>query len=412
VRIVYMNPAAGLGGAERCLLDVMAAVRETEPSSELRLLVSADGPLIARAEQLGVQVTFLPMPNALVEMGECMLNAPRRSRAILEMGRRGVHASWATWHYATALRDTLKRLKPDVIHSNGIKFHMLSGLARLPHAPVVWHIHDFLSLRPLMTRALRWASRRARGAIAVSHAVQRDAQAVLPRLPVELVYNAIDTDEFSPGPIPGVCLDRLAGLPEAKPDTIRIGLVATFARWKGHEVFLKAAAHLMGRCPIPAARFFIVGGPIYQTNGSQFSASELRTVARELGIDPHIGFIPFQCNPADVYRALDVVVHASTQPEPFGRTIVEAMACARPVIVSQTGGAAELFTHGRDAIGVPPNDPPALALALGAFMVDIGRREYLARNARPGVVERFSRQRLGPQILAAYHRFLRASRAA
>jgi glycosyltransferase involved in cell wall biosynthesis len=412
VRIVYLNPAAELGGAERCLLDMMGAVRETGPSLELHLVVSADGPLIARAERLGVQVTILPMPNALVEMGECMLNAPRRGRAILELGRRSVKASWAAWRYATALSDTLKRVKPDIIHSNGIKFHMLAGMARLPHAPVVWHIHDFLSLRPLITRALRWASRRARGAIAVSRAVLLDAQAVLPRLPIELIYNAIDTDEFSPGPVPGDSLDRLAGLPEAKPNTIRIGLVATFARWKGHEVFLKAATHLMERRLQPDARFFIIGGPIYQTSGSQFSARELRTFAAERGIDAHVGFIPFQRNPADVYRALDIVVHASTQPEPFGRTIVEAMACARPVIVSQTGGAAELFTHGRDALGVPPNDPAPLASALGDLIVDIGRRECLGRNARPAVLEHFSRQRLGPQILGAYNRFLRASRAA
>jgi glycosyltransferase involved in cell wall biosynthesis len=412
VRIVYLNPATGLGGAERCLLDMMAAVRETEPSTELHLIVSLDGPLIARAEKLGVRVTVLPMPNTLIGIGESMLNGPHRGRAIGELGRRSVKASWAAWRYSTALSNTLKHLMPDVIHSNGIKFHMLTALARFPHAPVIWHIHDFLSLRPLMARALRWASGRAHGAIAVSRAVQRDAQAVLPHLPVDLVYNVIDTDEYSPRPIPGIWLDHLGGLSEAKPGTLRIGLVATFARWKGHDVFLEAAAQLMGRRPHPAARFFIVGSPIYQTAGSQFSVAELRTLAADKGIDRHVGFVPFQQDPADVYRSLDVVVHASTQPEPFGRTIVEAMACAKPVVVSQAGGAPELFTHNYDAIGVPPNDPLALASALGNLMVDIGRQKSLATNARQTVVERFNRRRLGPQILAAYHRFLRARRAA
>jgi glycosyltransferase involved in cell wall biosynthesis len=235
---------------------------------------------------------------------------------------------------------------------------------------------------------------------------------VLPRLPVDFVYNAIDTDEFSPHPVPGIWLDGLAGLSEANQGTIRIGLVATFARWKGHEVYLKAVAQLLGRDPQPAARFFVVGGPIYQTSGSQFSIAELRARTAAMGIDHNVGFVPFQRRPADVYRALDIVVHASTQPEPFGRTIVEAMACAKPVVVSQAGGAAELFTHNRDAIGVPPNDPQALASALDDLMADSGRREILGRNARPAVVERFSRQRLGPQILAAYHRIRHAARAA
>jgi len=82
-------------------------------------------------------------------------------------------------------------------------------------------------------------------------------------------------------------------------------------------------------------------------------------------IENRVGFVPFQDNPADVYRALDIVVHASTKPEPFGRTIVEAMACGKPVIAAQTGGAAELFTHDHDAVGVPPGDPAALAALSG-----------------------------------------------
>ena len=65
-----------------------------------------------------------------------------------------------------------------------------------------------------------------------------------------------------------------------------------------------------------------------------------------------VGFVPFVEDPVPVYRALDVVLHASTQPEPFGLTVVEAMACGRAVVVSAAGGAAELFTDGVDALGV------------------------------------------------------------
>ncbi len=412
MRIVYLNPASGLGGAERCLLDMMGAVRRTAPSYELHLVVSADGPLIERAERLGVQVTVLPMPKALLQMGDSMLNGPSPGKAMLELGRRGVKAGWATWRYVNLLKRTLKQIKPDLIHSNGIKFHLLAAAAQSADAPLIWHIHDFLSLRPLMARALRWASTRARGAIAISEAVRRDAQTVLRFLPVELVYNGIDTDEFSPQLNSGLCLDKLAGIPEAKPGTVRIGLVATFARWKGHEIFLQAAAQILSIRPQPPARFFIIGEPIYQTRGSQFSTDELRAIAAQLKIDSHIGFIPFQHNPAAVYRALDIAVHASTQPEPFGRTIVEAMACAKPVIVARAGGAAELFTHDHDAVGVPPGDPAALATALTRLLIDPARLHRLAHNARQTIVERFNHHRLGPQILAAYRRFTSASRAA
>ena len=412
MRIVYLNPASGLGGAERCLLDMMGAVRRMEPSYELHLVVPADGPLIERTERLGVRVTVLTMPKTLMQMGDSMLNGPSRGKAMLELGRRGVRAGWSAWRYVNLLKRTLKQIKPDLIHSNGIKFHLLASAAQSFDAPLLWHIHDFLSLRPLMARALGWASTRAGGAIAISEAVRRDAQAVLRFLPVELVYNGIDTDEFSPQMNSGTCLDKLAGLPEAKPGTVRIGLVATFARWKGHEIFLRAAAQVLNIRPQPSARFFIIGEPIYQTRGSQFSTDELRAIAAQLKIESYIGFIPFQQNPADIYRALDVAVHASTQPEPFGRTIVEAMACAKPVIVARAGGAAELFTHDHDAVGVPPGDPAALATALTRLLTDPARLQSLANNARQTAVERFNHHRLGPQILAAYRRFISASRAA
>ena len=55
----------------------------------------------------------------------------------------------------------------------------------------------------------------------------------------------------------------------------------------------------------------------------------------KLGVEAHVGFIGFQSEPVDIYRAADVVVHASTQPEPFGLTIVEAMACGRATVVSE-----------------------------------------------------------------------------
>src|SRR5262249_53296425 len=63
--VLYLTPTAALGGAERVLLSVMAAVRESGPGAELRLLLPADGPLAERAAALGVGVRFLPLPPAL-----------------------------------------------------------------------------------------------------------------------------------------------------------------------------------------------------------------------------------------------------------------------------------------------------------------------------------------------------------
>jgi glycosyltransferase involved in cell wall biosynthesis len=120
------------------------------------------------------------------------------------------------------------------------------------------------------------------------------------------------------------------------------------------------------------------------------------------------GFIGFLPDPLAAYRSLDVVVHASSQPEPFGLTIAEAMSCGRATIVSQAGGAAELFADGVDALGVPPRDDEALAAAILRLTADAGARQRLGEAARRRAVEHFDQARLGPQVLAAYRRFMAA----
>jgi glycosyltransferase involved in cell wall biosynthesis len=165
-------------------------------------------------------------------------------------------------------------------------------------------------------------------------------------------------------------------------------------------VFLEAA-RLLRTADAPRLRFYIAGGPIYKTK-AQYSRDELLALAKELGVDNDLCFIPFQHNTAEVYRALDIVVHASTLPEPFGLTIAEAMACARPVIVSNAGGASELFTQGRDALGTPPGDPKMLADAILRLARDPELRATLGRNARISAEQNFNPRRLGGELLDLY----------
>jgi len=88
------------------------------------------------------------------------------------------------------------------------------------------------------------------------------------------------------------------------------------------------------------------------------------------------------------------------------------MACGKSVIATQAGGAVELFTQDYDAVGVSPGDSETLAGAIARLMEDSYRRQTLGCNARQTVIDRFSRQRLGPQLLSIYRRLLHPSIAA
>lgn len=399
MKILFLNAGAELGGAERSLLDLIASLRESNPEIELHVAVSADGPLVEQVRRRGVDCTILPMPAALLALGDSGLREGGAFRFLTRVPA----AILGTWRYVGELSRLVAAMRPDVIHSNSIKFHLITGMIRRSNALVVWHIRDFLGGRRLVSRALRW-TRGAHGALAISRAVAEDAGAVLPRVPIETVYNAIDVDHFCPGTGLGSRLDKEAGLSPAGAGVIRIGLVATYARWKGQDVFLDAAARIAKDFSTDVVRFYVVGGPIYQTHGSQWSLRELHERAATAG-PGRVGFIGFQADTREIYRSLDIVVHASSRPEPFGRTVVEAMACGRAIILANAGGTAELYTEGHDAIGASPGDAELLAEGMRKLIVDPDLRLTLGKNARESAVRRFARSRLGSQVVAAYGQF-------
>jgi len=230
---------------------------------------------------------------------------------------------------------------------------------------------------------LRHHRRRAAAIVANSRSVAADLVATLGTgAPVSTIYNAVDLAVFAPEG-PSTDLDRLAGLAPAAPGVCRVGLLATFARWKGHEVFLRAVA------AVPAIRAYVIGGPVYDTGGSQHSIDELKARAAELGLADRVGFTGFVERPADALRALDVVVHASTEPEPFGLVIAEGMACGKAVVVSRAGGAAEIVTDDVDALATAPGDAGALAAALDRLAGDETLRARLGAEARRTALTRF-----------------------
>lgn len=401
--VLFLNPVGPLGGGERSLLDILAVLRQLRPGLPLQLIAGADGPLLGEAARLGVAAEVVPMPAAIAGFGESGLlwaGGGRLARtAALVAG--ATRAALAVPGYLRRLRRAVARIGPRLIHSNGLKCHLLAGRVVPAGCPVVWHIRDFLSSRPVLGRWLRRLAQQPAVAIANSEAVAADTRQVLSGVRVVAVYNGIDTDRFALTPADTIDIDALSGLLPAPAGILRVGLIATYARWKGQDVFIDAAGEAV-RSGLAGVRFYVVGGPVYSTAGSQFSVAELRERIATRGLSGGCGLVPFQRELPPVYRVLDVVVHASTRPEPFGRTIVEAMACGRAVIVSAAGGAAELFTDGRDALGVPPGDVPALAAAITRLCRDPGLRASLGEAARATAVAHFDRRVMGQRLLRVY----------
>jgi glycosyltransferase involved in cell wall biosynthesis len=381
MRIAFLTVSAEMGGSERSLVELLRALRRLRPDWAFDVVLPREGPLAVQVRDAGAAAVLLPMPPALAQFGESG-GIGGRGAAL----PRAVHAAAG---YARTLRRLLQTLGTDVIHSNGLKHHVLAAWAHTRRTPLVWHIHEYVTPRPLTRALLRRSAGRVAVAVANSHSVARDlAVAAGPRLRIETIYNGIDLREFAPphDPSDRADLDALAGWPAAAEGTVRIGLVATFGRWKGHDVFLRALAQLDPSLPV---RAYIVGGALYDTPGSQYSLDELRRMTADAGLEGRVAFTGFVPRTAPLLRALDIVVHASTQPEPFGLAIAEAMACGCAVIVSDAGGAAEIVDAGASALVHPPGDAAALARALTTLAGDAALRSRLGAAARTAALKRF-----------------------
>jgi len=191
----------------------------------------------------------------------------------------------------------------------------------------------------------------------------------------------------------------MAAAPEG---TVRFGLIATLAWWKGHKLFLEELAQVDRSLPW---RAYYIGGALYKTQ-SQASLDELRKLAAKLGIADRVGFTGVISEPAKGMRALDVLVHTSTEPEPFGRVIVEAMACGKPVITTGLGGAKEIVNLGEFALTIDPKNPEELGAAITKLVSDPALRRQLGSNGLSTARVHFGRERLARELPPVYEEVL------
>jgi glycosyltransferase involved in cell wall biosynthesis len=382
-RLAFLSVSTEMGGSEVSLLELLRGLRRVQPAWTLDLVVPREGPLAVRARAAGVCVHVLPFPERLARLGERVGGGVR---AIAGRGASMLLAAGGVGLYSRRLRKLLDALRPDVVHTNGFKVHILGARAAPPGTPVVWHVHEYVGARPISRALLRRSVRHVAAIVTNSRSVAADVTAsIAATVPVTTIYNAVDANVFTPrGPI--VDLDQMSALPPASAGTVRVGLVATFGRWKGHDTFIEAVRALPRDVPV---RGYIIGDALYDTAGSQHVRADVEQRIAALGLTGRVGLTGFIDNVADAMRALDVVVHASTRPEPFGLVIAEGLASGRAVIVSAAGGAAELVSDGFDALTHRPGDVQGLSRAIASLATDAALRHRLGAIGRETARRRF-----------------------
>jgi glycosyltransferase involved in cell wall biosynthesis len=198
---------------------------------------------------------------------------------------------------------------------------------------------------------------------------------------VVVVHNGVDLSEYAPAALPPASWREQVG---AAPGDLLIGFTGNLIPRKGVDVLIRAFARVQARRP--HLRLLLAGRvPVGSPTDYRARYEEL---ARSLGVHERVHFLGFVADVRPLVRALDVLVLPSLQ-EPFGRSIIEAMALGTPVIASRVGGIPEVLDDGDDGLLVPPADDLGLSQALERLVADEQLRATLAQRAEHKVRERF-----------------------
>ena len=393
--VACISVSSALGGSEWVLRDF--ATRARRHDVESLVILPKEGPLGETLRADGVSVAVAPAPDDFLELSQ------REMRFAPDVV---VRFSRGLWHWSRAIGAELDRAsvlshgRPRVLYTNGFKAHLACAL--LKGYRRVWHLHEYPPAKVgFLWRAVAGAVPEA--AVAVTRSVADAWRG--PGLAPDVVLNGVDVERFKPGPRTHWVHDLL-GLPH---DARLIGMPAVFARWKGHLLVVEAFERIAAQ--VPDAHLVLVGGPIYDTVAELGYAQELaRRVGRSsLGGTPsarslsdRIHFVRFTDEPWRLYPEFDLVVHFSTRPEPFGRVILEAMACAVPVIAAGAGGPTEIVENGVTGWLTPMGDVTALGQRiLAALAADTTSLRAAARRV---VETRFSAERFTAEVAAVLRR--------
>jgi glycosyltransferase involved in cell wall biosynthesis len=272
----------------------------------------------------------------------------------------------------------------DVICANSQKALFVCALAaKLSRRPLVWILHDIVT-DPAFSTTNRRASLAFARLFARLVAVNSEEtgrafiEAGGEANKVRIVYNGFDPARakvYEPG-----TAARLRAELGFGPQPL-VGLFGRLSEWKGQHVFLEAIAAMEG------VQAVIVGGALF---GQEAYEARIREQASRLGLDDRVRFLGFRSDVPDLMAAMDAVAHTSIVAEPFGRVVVEAMMCGRPVVATRGGGVTEIIRDGETGLLVPPGEPSALAAALGRVLSDPALAERLAQKGREDVSQRFS----------------------
>lgn len=381
--VLYVHHMNTLGGAEKSLLRLLECLDRSLVTPHLA--APPGEPLETAAADL--DVPFHPVPLQVLHR---TVNPFALAGQALMLRRAGREVA-----------ELAGELGAGLVHCNSLPA-LLAARTLGEETPVVWHARDLRLPGPVLAAALPHASL----VLAISRTVADHLLKVSPAVAgkTAVVYNGLTRrDATLVRPREEVRQEWGIG-----PTTPVAGCVGQLVPWKRQDVFLRAGARLVAQ--VPDVRLVVVGGDPHGLNAGY--VEELRNLAVHLGISDRVIWAGTRADMPDVLAALDVLIHPATQ-EPFGRTLLEAMAVGVPVVASNAAGPAEIISHGSSGLLTAPGEAESLYQGARKVLTDrlfadqlrgggVRRaRQFLARDGARLVTELYA-QLLRSRVTSAW----------
>jgi len=362
--IMQLLPELNVGGVEQGVVDSASAYVRL---GHRAIVVSHGGKRVPELIAAGVEHITLPVHKK--RLFNVLRLIPKLARIIREQGVDLVHArsrlpAWIGYY-----------------------------AAKRAGVPFVTTVHGYYSAHfysRIMTRGER--------VIAVSHPVADYAVGQLraDKNRLRVIHRGIDPARYNEiwGDARRAALLADLGVPKGNRVVTVVGRIT---RLKGHGVFLEAMARICAQ--MPNITPLIVGS--VPPKKAAYGA-ELEALTAKLGLDNRAIFTGSRADVPDLLKVSDVLVSASTQPESFGRTLVEAMASGVPVVATGHGGALDILDGETCGRLVPPADVDALTHALTDILSDADAAQRMGKIGRQRVAERFTVTQMVSDTIAVY----------
>lgn len=289
--------------------------------------------------------------------------------------------------------------KVALVHLNNVIGTQLAGIlaAKLLRVPCIAHMRDFEEIHPVTRAYARWVDY----FVAISQAVGGNLRLLgVPDEKISVIHDAIDLEKFS-------STNESKGLRDEfgiNPTRLAFGIFGRVVEWKGIRQFIHAARLVIDK--LPSATAFVVGGA---SAGEESFFDEMHQLSQRLGLAGRLLFTGYRNDIAEIMGLMDVIVHASIKPEPFGMVIIEGMAMRKPIVATRGGGPLDIVVENRTGFLVEMGNAEALGKAILTLLRKPELRKEMGIAGREIVEQRFSSRHYAERIEAIYERMAQLS---